>query len=89
MNVEERLLEEGFVNHRSDEPYEDYWILETGIMPDLLVEQEGPGWRICRTPTGDEPRGEWVDVASGLDQKACVSAVEALLVEGGMSIAGR
>jgi len=89
MNMEKRLLEEGFVNHRSDEPYEDCWILETGIMPDLLVEQEGAGWRICRTPTDDEPRGEWVDVASGLDQEACIAAVEALLAEGDLSKAGQ
>jgi len=85
MEVEERLQAEGFVNHRSDEPYEDYWILETGVAPDLLVENEGSGWRLCRTPVDDEKRGEWVDIASGLDQNACISAVEAFLAGNGLS----
>lgn len=84
MTVEERLEHEGFTHYLNDEPYEDHWILETGIAPDLLVEMESGGWRLCRTPVGDEPRGEWVDIATGLDQKACIAAVDAFLADAGL-----
>lgn len=79
MTVEERLEAEGFVHHVSDEPHEDHWILESGIQPDLLVEKDGRGWCLYRTPVDGEFRGQWVDIAAGLGEEACISAVDAFL----------
>lgn len=81
MTLIETLEHEGFAHHVSDEPYEDYWLLEDGLTPDLLVEFEGKGWRICRTPQDEEPRGTWVDVADDLTDEACLGEVARLLDE--------
>lgn len=79
MTVIEELEREGFVHREDDEPYEDYWILEDGTGPDILVERENGLWSLFRAPLEHEPRGSWVDVASGLGEEECLSRLRLLL----------
>lgn len=74
--IEEALSGRGFQRTLSEEPREDYWILE-GVSPSLLVEREGSGWRICRSPTMDEPQGQWVDVAEDLPDDEVILMIDA------------
>lgn len=78
--IEDALRERGFVQTLSDEPHEDYWLLEhSGVATDLLVESESDGWTVSRSPTGDEARGEWIEVRRGLSPSDAVGAVDDIL----------
>ncbi len=82
MTVHEELEHLGFVHHEQDQPHEDYWILETGAYPDVLIERENGMWSVFRTPQEHEPQGTWVDVATGLGEEECISTLHALLERG-------
>lgn len=82
MTLFEIFEHEGFVHHLQDEPHEDYWLLEGGAGPDLLVEDEGEGWCISRMPRDDEPRGMWVELSSKLDEETCAAEVRSILDAG-------
>ena len=65
--IEDELRDRAFIQTLSEEPHEDYWMLEyNGHGVDILVEREGDGWRMCRSPQGDEPQGSWIDIADDL-----------------------
>jgi len=84
----EAFLEaQGFTHVENDEPHEDHWIMEG--MPDglaLLVEKVDGSWSIHRDPRGDEPRGEWTDMAAGLSPSAMIETVSAQLERAGISV---
>lgn len=75
--IEHELSERGFQRTLNDEPREDYWLLEhQGDRPDLLVENEGRGWRICRQPRDGEPQGNWIDVEDGLSPQLLMERID-------------
>lgn len=80
MEMDGELRARGFTQTTSDEPQEDYWLLEHGgVRTDYLVEHEGSGWRIHRSPGEDEPQGNWVEVRNGLEDGDLLILLDSLI----------
>lgn len=81
--IEDTLTELGFVRTQNDEPHEDYWLYELyGAGTDMLVEIDADGWQVSRSPSAEEHKGQWIELASDLDEEALLRTIrEQLAVE--------
>ena len=78
--MEEALRKRGFENTCSDEPHENYWMLETyGAGTDILAEREPTGWSVARSPRGNEPQGSWTILGRELGDPEALAVVDRLI----------